>query len=138
MQPITQKTLTDALYVTKDYTGYLNNLLKVNANSFGMQYHKLIEKSFRAPSNITYSLNNIVPTPERVHTAISRLHSSRIGERGSGTLRALIQKNLREGKITIEGLYEAEARIWQLGMRLDGAPIPMKDALNILREYMRH
>ena len=103
-------------------------MLNVNANSLGMQYHKLIEKSLGAPSNMTYSLNNIVPTPIRVHTQISAVHSSKIAGPGSNILRTHIQSL----KLPWEKVYEIEARIWQRGMQLDGAPIPMKDVLNII------
>ncbi len=106
-----------------------------------MQYHKLIEKSLGAPSNMTYSLNNIVPTPIRVHTQISAVHSSKIptiaGE-PSRTLRAYIRLLTPHGsnKLPWEKVYEAEAQIWQRAMNLNGSKIDVRDAKAIIDNFL--
>jgi hypothetical protein len=134
-QTVTQQTLTSAMNLGSSYTARLNSMLNVNANSLGMQYHKLIEASFKAPSNITYSLNNIVPTPHAVHRAISTVHSTSVAGKGSMTLRVHITNLLNSGKLTYEALYQAEARIWSLAMQRSGGRIDIAEAINIVSEY---
>ncbi len=100
------------------------------------KWPRISEKSLGAPSNMTYSLNNIVPTPIRVHTQISAVHSS--NALPGQTLRVYI-KSLQPGKpggIPWERVYEAEAQIWQKAMNLNGKPMRVEEAKDIIDMFI--
>jgi hypothetical protein len=106
--------IQNAYNLGTSYTQRLAQIFGTNASSHGMQVHKLIEASTGAPSSVVYSVANMAPTLTKIHSHISAIHSTHINwSKGVMSLRDYIRQAYQSGKLALEQLHHAEARIWQ-------------------------